>query len=162
MIQLKKAKNSTIIFLMTGCLLLISYIHPIKAQMVFPYNNYSYFMPSSTIPIRLMDPFAINRFAPIPTAPAPIMASPYPIIRKAAQTTFLLGTPFSTPTGILLSLLFSPPPTTTTVTPITGTTPASVSTNPTASPLLTLKRLTTTTTTPFLPGLTSLFLPLLI
>lgn len=122
------------------------------------------YSPFPMINCRLMYPFCTPTFAPAPFLPPPLHALPSPALRRGATTTtLLLGAPTGLipPSVLLLSLLFSPP-TTTTVPTATASLPQSISNNPTASPTLTLNRLTTTVATPALPGLSSLFLPLLI
>lgn len=115
------------------------------------------------ISFRSSNPFMVSRFAPAPIFPRPLLATPNRILRKAAQTTFLFPSAFiPSPTALLLSFLFTPPATTTTITVATASAPNALSNNTTANPTLNLNRLISSSTTPVFPGLTSLFLPLLI
>ncbi len=169
MIQLNstyKLKILWLILIITGCLLFGSLVKPVRAQLFFPYSIYSinpYFTPFPLYRRPLINPFnalAINRFNPIPIPPVPIMSPPYPVLRHAAATTTLLP-PVVPPTLLLLSLLFTAPATATTITTGTGVSPNINSNNPAASPVPNLNSVPSVTA-PVTPGITSLFLPLLI
>ncbi|MGA1869789.1 MAG: hypothetical protein ACMUJM_14735 [bacterium] len=162
--NITRRKIFSLILITLVCVLFSGSIHRVRAQMLLPAPLNPYFAPLPPIPIRLMNPFTINRLAPISTTPLPIMVSPYPVLRKAAVTTTLLPTPTAlavAPTALLLSLLFSTPTTATTITTGTGVTPNINSNNTTAAPVPALNT-NPSIVAPTLPGLSSLFLPLLI
>ena len=141
----------------------------IRSQSYFYYN-----LPALTLPF-LNYPLPLS--LPVLLTPRPAMPFTNLIYRQAAATTTLL-TALSTlvpstalsilsPTALLSSVLFSPLPTTTVVTN-TATVPSNTSSyqtvpnNVSANTIQNLNYATTVTVTPILPGLTSLFLPLLL
>lgn len=134
---------------------------------VFPRTAYFFPFPM------LSSPFFTQRYRfPSSPAPLPILMFPQSIKRRAMATTVIIPTLPSagliapSPTALLAALLFSPLPATTTITntaTFPGTIPtAVVPNNVSATTIQNYNYATTVTTTPILPGLTSLFLPLLI
>lgn len=161
-------KRIFVIILTVVCIILGSNTSLVRAQFFSPYSPYSpyslnpFFPPCTLFQCRLMNPLGFGRFTPTPVMPSPILAPPYPIMRRGAVTTTpLVPTLTAPPTLLLLSLLFSTPTTSTTITTGTGVSPNVFSNNVNASPVPNLNSVPSVTT-PVLPGISSLFLPLLI